>query len=224
LQVGRRFGVRGRPPQFGSVRPILPTFCRQMNPRRPSSGSPQTGLHPRRQHGRETKDEPTRSVASDRVCVDGSNELVAWFHVPGIVLAALRSPRRLCPGRDPPGRRRRPRPADGQRCLLSFAGPSGPKPLRRSGSTSTCCWRSTASRPSTGSSCAPRTREWSPDRHRPASARAPTVDPAQRSVVPDRIARGGCEAPGRATSSAESAGSRAPGRCVGRSQRSAHER
>ena len=40
--------------------------------------------------------------------------------------------------------------------------PSGPRPSRRSPTTSTCCWPSTTTPPSTGSTCAPRTRSSRP--------------------------------------------------------------
>ena len=82
-----------------------------------------------------------------------TREQRCWFHVSSNVLAAL--PKSAHPGakaalaeiyiaedRDTPCRRsRRSRPT---------TAPSGPRRSRRSPSASTCCWRSTTTRPNTG--------------------------------------------------------------------------
>jgi putative transposase len=99
--------------------------------------------------------------AAARTVFPETREQRCWFHKIANVLNVL--PKSAQPG----GRPRWPR--SGTPKTRSTAkrlhgrsppgtAPSGPRQPRRSPTTSTCCWRSTTTPPSTGSTCAPPTR------------------------------------------------------------------
>src|SRR5665647_3095006 len=89
-----------------------------------------------------------------------------------------RTPRRRSP-RSTTGRTR-PTPKRRRERSPPSTEPSGPKPPPRSPTTWTCCSRSTTTRPSTGSTCAPRTRSRAlsrPSAYVNASPRVPAPEP-----------------------------------------------
>ena len=88
----------------------------------------------------------------------GTREQRCWFHKQANVLAAL--PKSAHPGASGGDARRSTtprtstRPRSRSRPSRSTTAPSTPRRSPRSSTTPTCCWSSTSTRPSTGSTCA----------------------------------------------------------------------